>query len=318
MKKIILDVDTGVDDAQAILLALKCPELEVEAITTVCGNSPIERTGVNTLNVLELAGVEDVPVARGMHRFLIREYDIPDRYIHGEDGLGHQFLPPPTLSFDPLHAVDLLIERVMSEPGEITLVPVGPLTNVAMAILKEPKIVKAVKEVVLMGGAFGITPWGHGNVTSASEFNMWADPEAARIVYNSGLDITAVGIDVAENPSALVREEHLREFDERNPLDNFIIRMNRWWMNMGSSGVSALYDPMAIAVTVDESLVKTENYYVDVVTMGPDDAVDRGQTIADKRPSWRVGRKPNVKVCTDVDGKRFLNFFISRLSSKGG
>ena len=331
-KRIILDVDTGIDDAQAIILALKSPELKVEALTTVAGNTTVENATRNTLKILEIVGehegikIDDVPVASGMHRFLVREYpeeflkkEFGGKAVHGLDGLGGIFdsgyLEPPELEAVEHHAVDLIIEKVMNNPGEIMLVPTGPLTNIAMAILKEPRVAKNVKEIILMGGAFEVTGYGYGNVTPVSEFNEWCDPEAAKIVYECGAKVTAVGLDVTTHSSALITEEHLKELRPENPIEDLVIKLNKYWMELEIMNKTAIHDPLAVAVAIDSSFVKTKSYYVYVVTMVSDDDPTRGQTIADMRPyrEIRGAKEPNVNVCTNVDGERFLSFFIGRV-----
>lgn len=316
MKRVILDVDTGVDDAQAILLALRSPELKVEALTAVSGNVHVDKTSINNLRVLEVAGVKDIPSAKGAAKPLVAEPHFAE-FAHGKDGLGNTNLPPPKLKLSKKDAVDTIVSMIMENPGEITLVPVGPLTNIAIAVLKEPRIAERVKEVVIMGGSYAVTPYGYGNMTSVAEFNVWADPEAAWIVFHSGMKMTAVGLDLTQDPSNCLREEHLERFaSAETSVADFVIKLSRFRMK-SLGGLSRLHDPMAVAVTIDRSLVKTEKLFVDIETSG---AVTRGMTVADRRPQWRrklIGaEEPNVEVCTWIDGKRFLELFIDRLTRK--
>src|SRR5256885_2757626 len=190
MKKIILDCDPGHDDAMAILLAHGNPEIELLAITTVAGNQTLDKTSLNARRVCTVAGIRDVPVAAGCDRPLVRELKTA-AYIHGESGLDGPSFGEPTVPLDPRHAVDLITESLMDSSGDITLVPTGPLTNVAMAVRKEPRIVGKVKEIILMGGAYT-----RGNTTPAAEFNIHADPEAAAIVFTAGWPPTMVGLDL--------------------------------------------------------------------------------------------------------------------------
>ena len=310
-KKVILDMDPGIDDALAILLAVKSPELKVEAITTVSGNVHVDKASLNALKILELAKVEDIPVARGMERPLIRELETAE-HIHGENGLGNTNLPIRKLALHPKHAVDLLIEKITSAPKEITLITTGPLTNVAMAILKEPKIVGRIKEVVLMGGAYAITPYGYGNVTSVAEFNVWCDPEAAKIVFRSGLPIVAVGLDITTDPSTCLREEHLKKFScAGTAISKFIVQASRFYLTRTQRDRMELHDPVAVAVAIDKTLVTTKKFFVDVETKGE---ITRGQTIADRRPWSKM--ETNIEVCYRIDGKRFLSLFMERLLEK--
>ena len=176
-QRIVLDCDPGHDDAIAILLAAHHPRLKLEAITTVAGNQTLQKTTQNALKVCSLAGIRDVPIAAGMDRPLVREQHIAAQ-IHGESGLDGPALPPPDLELAPTHAVDLLIELLLASQGDLTIVATGPLTNVAAAMRREPRILPKIQQIVLMGGSIGL-----GNTTPAAEFNIYADPEAAQIVF---------------------------------------------------------------------------------------------------------------------------------------
>lgn len=325
MKRVILDVDTGGDDAQAILLALGSPEIKVEALTTVMGNTDLEATTINTLHVVEVAAkqipaAKEAPVAKGLHRPLVRPYP-KEGLSHARPGrtfTSYLGLPPPKRRLHPKHAVDLIIETVMSNPGEITLMPVGPMTNIAMAILKEPKMVDAVDEVITMGGAFQTTPYGMGNTTAVSEFNWWCDPEAVKIVLDSGLKITAIGLDVTVDPVNSMTPERLGAFEPGNPVDDLIIGLNPW---VKTRGFQHIYDVVAVGVAIDRSLAETERLHIDMVTMVPEDDVSRGHSIADRRrrgtgPEGRIEEKPMVDVVTAIDTERFWDLFIGTLSSK--
>src|SRR3989442_7802209 len=202
-RKIILDCDPGHDDAMAILLAHGNREIELIAITTVAGNQTLDKTSLNARRVCSIAGIRDVPVAAGCDRPLTRELKTA-AYIHGESGLDGPRFGDPTVPFDGRPAVDLIIELLMRAGGDITLVPTGPLTNIAMALRKEPRIVKKVQEIILMGGAYT-----RGNTTPAAEFNIAVDPEAASIVFTAGWALTMGGLELAhpalDNPAQLER-----------------------------------------------------------------------------------------------------------------
>ena len=199
MRKIIIDTDPGQDDAVAILLALASPgELDVRGITTVAGNVPLALTSLNARKVCELAGRDDVAVYAGCERPMVREL-ITAEYVHGATGLDGADLPDPTMALQPTHAVDFLVETLMAgDEGEITLCPLGPLTNIAMALLREPRIASKVREIVLMGGGF----FEGGNVTPAAEFNIFVDPHAADVVFTSGIPITMMPLDVTHQALA--------------------------------------------------------------------------------------------------------------------
>src|SRR5258708_8695873 len=192
-ESILIDTDPGIDDFMAILFALKSPELEVVALTSVFGNHFVEITTRNALRILELAGRDDIPVARGAYSPLVREYTSPPTMVHGHDGLGDAGLTQePDSEAAHTRAAQFIVEAVMSRPGEITLVPIGPLTNIAMALKLEPRLVKAARRVVLMGGA----AFTEGNVSPVAEANIHNDPEAAASVFGAGWDVVMVGMDV--------------------------------------------------------------------------------------------------------------------------
>ena len=195
--KIILDCDPGPDDAVALLLAWGNPDIELVGVTTVAGNQTIDKVTRNALAIAQVAGITGVPFARGAHRPLVREVEVAEG-IHGESGLDGPVLPEPTIELDPRHAVDFIIDTVMAaEPGEITLVPTGALTNIALAVRKEPRIAERVKQVVLMGGGVNV-----GNWSATSEFNIVIDPEAAHIVFNEKWPLTMVGLDLTHEALA--------------------------------------------------------------------------------------------------------------------
>src|SRR5215471_13187160 len=195
-QKIILDCDPGHDDALAILLACASPELEVLGITTVAGNVPLDKTTYNALRVCEVAGLHHVPVFAGMSRPLVRKLYTAE-HVHGKSGLEGPKFPEPTRSLDPRHAVEFIVDTVMHSDEPTTLVPTGPLTNIAAVLIREPQVVERVKEIVLMGGALY-----EGNVTPSAEFNIYVDPHAAKVVFDSGIPITMIGLDTTHQALA--------------------------------------------------------------------------------------------------------------------
>src|SRR5215467_15086458 len=201
MQRIIFDTDPGLDAALALLLALASPDVQLEAITTVSGNVHVDLTTRNALSLLELTGRTTIPVARGCDRPIVRQPVNAD-YVHGQNGMGGIALPEPQLQPVNQHAVDLIIEKIMDAPREISLVPVGPLTNIAMALRKEPRIAENVREVVIMGGALRVP----GNVTPVAEFNVYADPHAAHMVFSADWPVRLVSLDVTQQ-TALAREQ---------------------------------------------------------------------------------------------------------------
>jgi inosine-uridine nucleoside N-ribohydrolase len=307
-QKVVLDVDTGIDDAVAIILAARSPELEVIGVTTVAGNAELIKTTQNSLRIIEFLG-SNIPVIRGMGRPLVGELKTAQD-IHGESGLGEADLPEPTLMPQVVHAVDFIIGEVDSLGEELTIIATGPLTNIAMAILKQPKIMSKVGGIVSMGGAFELTPYGFGNVTPVAEFNILTDPLAANIVYHSGIEVAAVGLDVTMNPQACVDESLYHEIASANtPTAKLFTQMFGHLANSGKP--IPLHDPLAVSYVIDPSLVKTKTYPVEVEIYG---GLTRGQTIADKRdPLLQNLKGANVNASVDVDGPRFLNLVMRRV-----
>jgi purine nucleosidase len=324
-RKVIIDTDPGTDDALAILLALNSQELDVQALTVVPGNVPLAQGVENALKLVSLAERCDIPVAAGAERPLLQLLTTAE-FVHGQNGLANVELPPPTCKADSRFGPDLIIELVHKHPGEMTLVPVGPLTNIALAVRKDPSIVPLVKEVILMGGSIS-----GGNVTAAAEFNIYNDPEAAQIVFTAGWPVTMVGLEVGNK--IIFTNAHLAELGQTRGLQNdFAVAVLQHLLGFaaefGFPG-SPLYDPSAVGVAIDRSLVKTERMRVDVETRGE---FTRGETVANRHNaierSVRQGDRnviielervePNTDVCVDVDvdAERFLELFIARLQGK--
>jgi purine nucleosidase len=311
VKPVILDVDTGIDDALAIAYALRSPELDVIGITTTYGNVDLSATTRNTLQMLELCGRTGIPVYAGAARSLMNPYVKEASIVHGENGFGGVELPLPKKTPQPEHAVDFLIRMAHERPGEITLIPVGPLTNLAMALAQDPTIAKLFAQVVIMGGAVTAP----GNVTPAAEANIWSDPEAARVVFNSGANLCLVGLDVTMKtlltPAML---ERMGASSDR--ACQILAQATRHYMRAyqgfypGLPGC-AMHDPLAVAVAADPSLVGTRRLHVDVECAG---VITRGQTLGDLRGAG-AGREPNVDVCTGVDAPRFLASLLERLGA---
>ena len=305
---IILDCDPGHDDAIALLLALASPELELVGVTTVSGNQTLEKTTANALRVLEFVGRAGVPVHAGADRPLVRERFVA-AYVHGETGLDGPDLPPPETDVKPQHAVAFIADQVRARDGKLTLVPTGPLTNVGLLLALEPDA--RPERIVLMGGAIG-----EGNRTPAAEFNIWADPEAARRVFASGIDVTMIGLDVTHR--ALITDAHTEELRAAGrtgrmvaELIDFYSRFHRR-MYPDLDG-SPMHDPVAVAHVAQPGLVEVRDAYIEV-DCGWEQG--RGRTNVD----WR-GREtsppPNSKVGVDVDGDAFARLLIDRVTSLG-
>jgi purine nucleosidase len=321
--KIIIDTDPGADDAMAILLALNSPELEVKALTVVAGNVVVSQGLENALKLVSLAGRCDVPVARGAQHPLVQKL-ITAEFFHGKNGLGNVEVPAPACRADPRFAPDLIIELVHQYPQQITLVPVGPLTNIALAVSKDPSIVPLVKEVVLMGGSIS-----GGNVTAAAEANIYNDPEAARVVFEAGWPLTMVGLNVTEK-TLFTRADLSRLAKTHGPENDFAVADLAYLVELaeklGGSG-APMHDPLAVAAVIDGSLLTTQAMQVDVETRGEH---TRGETVANRHNAsdhkvWLGDRysidgvervQPNVHVAVDSDAKRFIELLISRIAGK--
>jgi inosine-uridine nucleoside N-ribohydrolase len=322
-KKIILDTDPGTDDAMALMLALNSPELDVRAVTVVPGNVVAAQGLDNALRMVSLANRCDIPVAAGAEHPLFQKL-ITAEFWHGRNGLANIELPPSKCKVDGRFGPDLIIQLVHASPHEITLVPIGPLTNIALAVEKDPSVVSLVKEVILMGG--GITG---GNVNAAAEANIYNDPEAAQIVFQAGWPITMVGLDVANK--TLLTQKYLDQLGTTHgPINDFIYGIAKYLVNLsakfGQPG-TAMYDPLAVGVAIDATLVEAPEMHVDVETRGE---FTRGETVANRH--GYVERnvlhgdhyviegvdqvKPNARVCMNVDAARFLQIFVSRIQGK--
>jgi inosine-uridine nucleoside N-ribohydrolase len=303
MRKVVWDMDPGIDDALALILALKSPEVRVAGITTVAGNAPVETTSANARRVLEYLGAANIPVALGAASPLNRPLEDALSY-HGPDGLGNCSLPPPKLPLHPLEARDFLVQSVLDAPDEVTLVATGPLTNVAYAFELQPKLPELLNRLVLMGGAYGLTPYGKGNCTPFAEFNIWQDPEAAHLVFNSGADIFAVGLDVTMNPAACLNSQHLTQIKARHtPAARLAAQLVEYEVKYHVC--CRMHDPLALAVLLDASLFDFISARVEVVK-GHD--LDRGVTRILSSSSSQL-----IHVASAVDGSRFLKLFLSRI-----
>jgi inosine-uridine nucleoside N-ribohydrolase len=320
-RRIILDTDPGIDDAMAVLLALRSPELKVEAVTTVAGNVPVELGAENARKLVELAGRPDVIVAKGAARPLQRTL-ITAEAIHGENGLGGVVLPAPKIGLDRRHAVQVIHDVIDANPGHITLVPVGPLTNVAMAFLEYPDLPAKTREIILMGGTVGA-----GNATPAAEANIHQDAEAATIVFESGVPILMVDLTACAQ-ALLTRNEASRLRGSADPAARFVAAISesyiRFAESSGSAG-AAIHDALAVGIALDPLVAKTVRpVHVDVETKGE---FTYGATVTNLRltveHSERRGDRfaivdfPSVKANaaypTVVNGQRFVQMFVKRM-----
>jgi len=322
-QRVIIDTDPGVDDAMAILLALNSPEFKVEALTVVPGNVEAWQGLENALKIVSLAGRCDVHVAAGAQHPLNQKL-ITAQFWHGKNGLAGVELPKSNCTADTRFGPDLIIETVHRYPHGVTLIPIGPLTNIALAVSKDPSIVPLVKDIVIMGGSIS-----GGNVNGAAEANIYNDPEAASIVFNAGWMVTMVGSDVGER--TIITRRHLAELQaQHGPESDFVAKLADFYITRSEkSGYpgAAMYDPLAVATVIDPSLVTLKAMHVDVEIKGE---FTRGETVANRMGSNEnnvlhgdhyeiegvVELKPNARVCLASDAERFLRLFVSRTAGK--
>ena len=297
-QRILIDCDPGHDDAIALLLALASPEVELVGVTTVAGNQTLEKTTANAIRVLDFIGRDDVTVAAGADRPLLREPFVA-AYVHGETGLDGPDLPPPQREPLAQHAVDFLAERVSGA----TLVPIGPLTNVALLLAQHPDA--RPDRIVLMGGSIGL-----GNVTPAAEFNIWADPEAAARVFASGIEVTMIGLDVTHQ--ALLLSDDAERLRASGRTGRMVAELydffHRFHEDTYGFGGSPIHDAVALAYVFRPDLVETKHRHV---AIDCESRLDRGRTVVDL---WnRTGEEPNAHVGVGVDGRGFIELLLERL-----
>ncbi|MCI0425021.1 MAG: nucleoside hydrolase [Actinobacteria bacterium] len=305
-RRIIIDTDPGQDDAVAILAALASPEeLDVMAITAVAGNVPIERTVDNALTLVELADRADVPVYRGSARPMVKKL-VTAEYVHGPTGIDGADLPPPTLREAPGHAVDRIVEILMSH-DDVTLCTLGPLTNVGLALVREPAIAGRARQLVMMGGGF----FEGGNTTPAAEFNVYVDPHAAHNVFTSGIPLVMMPLDVTHKALATPpRLERFRDLGTRTgrAVHGMLDFYDRWDMEKYGMEGGPVHDAAVIAYLLEPDIYRGKEVHVEIdIGTGP----TQGMTIVDW---WGVtGREANATVMNQVDDDRFFDLLIERI-----
>jgi inosine-uridine nucleoside N-ribohydrolase len=315
----LIDTDTASDDAVALIMALRAPDVRVVAITTVAGNVPVEQSTRNALYTVELCGAS-VPVFAGAEKPLVRTHENAT-WFHGRDGLGDHNYPPARQSPEKSHAVDALVETIEANPG-LVLVTLGPLTNIALALAKRPSIAGKVGRCVVMGGA----PCCEGNVTPAAEFNIWVDPEAARAVFLSGLPVELIGWHLCRSDAVLNEADITLVLGFNTRLGNFAVECNStarkaYKVQTGEDGI-CLPDPVAMCLALDPTVgTDWSTHYLDIETRSE---LTRGMTVVDRlnvaddernRTVWAdvVSKKPNAKVCWTIDNNRWKEALYSAL-----
>jgi len=302
---IILDCDPGLDDAIAILMAVASPEVELLAITCVAGNVSMDNIQDNARRLLTLAGATNVPVAAGLDRPLLRPL-VTAAHVHGENGLGGVTLPTPAVELDPRHGVDLLVETIMAAPRPITLVPTGPLSNIAMALRREPRLRDHIARITLMGGGIA-----GGNVTPRAEFNIYVDPDAARIVFSSSIPITMVGLDVTHKATVgLADVRRIRALG--TPVGDAVAAMldfyGRLYRDDYGTDELPLHDPCCVAEVIQPGLITTKRMNVEIETASE---LTLGETVCDVLGV--SGRAPNADVGVDLDRQGFVDILMDCL-----
>jgi len=343
-QRVIIDTDPGVDDALALLLAMRSPELKIEAITPVAGNVPLDFTLPNALRMVEIAGRTDIPVAAGAKVPLMRRL-VTAQYAHGENGLGGAVFPEPKLKPANESAAEMIRQIVRKYPHEVSLITLGPLTNVAAALNSDGELAGLIKSLIMMGGSLS-----GGNITPAAEFNIYVDPEAARVVFQSGIPLRMVGLDITRKTS--LTDEHYKVLQAaQNPVSQAAAKIARnaidHTRSQGFTVGPNMHDSLAVAAFINPSLVKWKDYYVDVETTGE---LTAGQTLGYSPTAGDLQRKPemekeaaakmqirgsaptlagtrnspvvrdkyvpNSQVGIDVDSPKFFDMLIGRLAGK--
>ena len=309
-RRALIDADPGVDDALALLLALASPELKIEAVTVVAGNAPVRACARNALRTIAASGTSDPPpVALGCDRPLRRDL-VTAPHVHGDDGLGDVVTAFDQGLRDPLnaHAVDVMLNAVSARPGEITIIALGPLTNLATAILRDPSTMALAREIVLMGGAVACP----GNVTEVAEYNFFADPEAAQVVLSSGIAVALAPLD-ATTQAGLDRDELERRVRaSARPCAGFVAAISERYFDFQETergaAVCLLHDPVAVGLAMDRTLGRFVRLRGEVETDGK---LTTGMLVADRRVR-RTGRE-NLAAAMELDARRFLDLFLDRV-----
>ncbi|MFD1954721.1 nucleoside hydrolase [Paenibacillus thailandensis] len=309
--RIIIDADTGIDDALAILYAIHAPEIKLEGLTTTFGNTDVDQATDNTLRLLKLCGKEtEIPVAKGAAGPLKREYEGPVVNVHGHNGIGDAVIPKSDQQPLPVSAAEFLVRMANDNPGEITLVMVGRMTNLALALQMDPSIARKFKKVVIMGG----TVLAPGNVTPVSEANLWGDPEAAAAVFESEVPLTVVGLDVTMKTRLTYEHLHLldRKAPERNKAmvqflhDSLGVYFDFYRQSNYFAESCPLHDPLAVLVAVNPSLVKTQTFKA---TIDCGHGLTAGMIVTDRRARATEGR--DIQFCMEVDADRAVGQMLS-------
>lgn len=319
-RKIILDCDPGTDDSLCIMMALTHPDIQLLAITAESGNLTSDKTSQNALKILEYLGRTDIPVCQGMTHPLVRDHP-SDPYSHGEDGLGNHFFPAPTAKVSSIFPANMIIDQVMKYPHEVSLVCTAPLTNLALAVMMKPEIVSLIKAVYHIGGSYGISDYAFTNATGdnpMSEWNVYVDPEAAKIVYESGINITTIGLDVAFNPGMVNLDDKtlgkLRKIGSKQ--SQYALEIIDYIDKNNSIEDQQLYingpiDTTAMCCFIRPEIAKYREIKVAVDTGGN---LTRGMTIWDRRDHFRWEHLTSIKTVESIDSDLYQKTFVEAIS----
>ena len=317
MTPVLIDCDPGIDDSVGILFALGSGVLDVKAITAVSGNLTADRCSDNARRILDLAGAQDIPVAQGPLKPLVRPYP-RDPFSHGDDGLGELALKASGRALDKRFAADLILDTAEAHGGELTILALGPLTNLALATIKDPNLPRKIKKLIIIGGSFGFHSVGTTRATGdnpASEWNIYVDPEAAEIVFEAGFNLTAVGLDVATHPSIELSAKHRERLAEAGtPAATFLLGVVGFVERRGFRSYCGLIDSLAVAAAIDPSVVLAETVAVAIETQS---VLSLGQTVVDRRDHFRWAHLPQISAARDVDAARFFDLLIPSLTRLG-
>ena len=313
MTKVLIDTDPGIDDAVALLFAIRSGRLDIKAITTVSGNLPADRCSINARRVLELVGRPTIPVARGPLAPLVRPFPA-DPFSHGSDGLADLGLPDSSLPEQSCFAADLIVDVVNAHRGDITLVALGPLTNIALAVMRDPALPSKVEQLVMIGGAYGFHSAGTVRATGnnpVSEWNLYVDPEAAHIVFNAGFRIRAIGLDVVGHPDMDLSAAHRATLrSNATPAGRFLLDATEFVGARGFGSYTTFIDAAAIAYVLDPSLFRMESLRVAVETVS---TLSRGQVIVERRQHFGWTHLPTIEAAAEMDFARYLDVLAATL-----
>ncbi|MGF7237224.1 MAG: nucleoside hydrolase [Frankia sp.] len=314
LNPVLIDTDPGIDDAVAIMFALKAG-LDLKGITAVSGNLQADRTGANARKVLELMGSGHIPVAQGIQTPLVRPYP-KDPFSHGDDGLANTGLPEPRIPIDDRFAPDLIVELANQFAGVLVVLAIGPLTNIALALMKDPGLATKIAHIYMIGGAYGLNEYAFRRATGdnpVSEWNIYVDPEAAQLVLASGLRITALGLEVVTHPALELREEDVRRLGQsQRPEARFLLDVAAYVRERGFGSYCGLIDSMAVAAALDPSIVATQRHRVAVETTG---TITLGQTVIDAREHFQWEHLPLLDIAVTADHDRMLTMLVDALIS---